>query len=64
MKFQRGDRVKLTEKVLASLPTKWCDRRGVVACTPRMGGEIATIRWDDMKSTDSWPQRALEHVKS
>jgi hypothetical protein len=64
-----GDRVKLTPKVAASTmkgmnsgmkrPTRvnWHKRRGTIASVSRTA---VGIKWDDIKSLDYWPVKALE----
>jgi hypothetical protein len=80
--FHRGDRVKLTEPGIkiqghgyrrfghddseAERMVKWRDRRGVVVATPMPGGACVSVKWDDRKSFDAYPQGMIElaHNKS
>jgi hypothetical protein len=62
--IKKGDRVKLTERVVRSKGYQrhkdhidWHARRGVVT---RATAKIITIRWEGRRSEDHWPPQAVE----
>jgi len=79
MGFHRGDRVRLTACAAArqiqgyrSCPRRhvegkrwvdWPNRRGTVMCTPKPGSGGVIIKWDDCKSSESFPKAMVEHVE-
>lgn len=69
--LKKGDRVKLTVKVAAMAtrngwrsrrkkPIDWASRRGTVLFTVTPGSGSVIIRWDGIKTFDSWPLNAVE----
>jgi hypothetical protein len=67
--FKKGDRVQLTARMAAVSMNKsrkrqlnWYGRRGTVMATTTPGGACVSIRWDGLKSFDSWPKRGIELI--
>ena len=59
-----GDRVRLREGLAKSIMrdkknADWLNRRGVVGKMPIIPGNSVTIKWDDRRTLDPWPQAAL-----
>ena len=65
--FVRGDRVRLTPKLAATRITKcnhqvdWHTRQGTVQAYSKSTDRVI-VRWDDRRTLDDWPLRALELV--
>jgi hypothetical protein len=58
-----GDRVKLHERIARSFTKRsrkvdWAKREGSIVSIGSVN-HMATVKWDDCKSTDYWPVRAL-----
>ena len=63
MPLQKGDRVKLTNRLIAKKHTKkiaWDSRRGTVV---RVTLKNVSVVWDGCKAPDPWPSQALERVE-
>lgn len=68
--FKPGDRVKLLGRLANPKPspynrhhkrrTKWRKRRGSVV---RANHTTVTIQWDDLKTIDQWPPKAVELIR-
>jgi len=65
--LHRGDRVRLTYSVADTFNAAsharldWHKREGYVVRMPERPGMV-TVKWDDRRTLDHWPEKALEHV--
>lgn len=67
--FHRGDRVRLTEKTAIVFSRAgharldWTKRQGSVHTVGEYS-HIVTVKWDDRRTYDQWPEKALEYIPS
>jgi hypothetical protein len=59
--FKPGDRIKLRMMPRRTTYRDWPNRRGTVLSMTKTSGQVV-IQWDDRRSRDFWPPRALEIV--
>jgi hypothetical protein len=69
--MKQGDRVRLADRVAKCLNktrfgqrkgVDWIKRRGSVICVSVVSDTV-TIQWDDRRTRDPWPIRAIQVVE-
>jgi hypothetical protein len=65
MLFKNGDRVRLRPDLAKTFQTDhrvdWKARQGTVQGYAKVADNVI-IKWDDRKTPDFWPSRALEKI--